>query len=118
MYRLGRNITRITMGCLADIYIKQGRYEEAESMLLQALNTLKDIPGVDEEEPISTLHHLLGNVYRKQGKLEDADREYGRVYEIIERTGTTLGTEYVSPPRLGRICIRQRQFNKAQGLLY
>ncbi len=54
---------------LGIVYMRRGRYEEAEEMLMQAVNLRSDFPSA---------RNNLANVYRMTGRYDEALREFNR----------------------------------------
>jgi len=81
---LDPDIKPFLTGNLGELYTYQGRYDEAEKLLLR---TLKDgISRWDKESPYTLVYmSRLGAVYRAQGRHKDAENLLLETLEIIKR---------------------------------
>jgi len=70
---------------------KQGRYKAAENMLGKANTAKERVPGVDDEYSVISFG-LLAQVYRAQGRYEEAET-YNR--EAAALRTQVLGTEFL-----------------------
>jgi serine/threonine protein kinase/tetratricopeptide (TPR) repeat protein len=61
-----------SVACLADVYHQQGRFSEAESLLLQTLAVSTRVRGEAHPDTLSFLAHLAG-IYRARGPYERAE---------------------------------------------
>ncbi|MEQ8957101.1 MAG: CHAT domain-containing protein [Coleofasciculus sp. C2-GNP5-27] len=65
----------------ADIYYNQGRYIDAESLLIQALDIRKHIFGQDHPDVANILNNLA-NIYYSQGRYSEAEILFLQALEI------------------------------------
>jgi len=63
-----------TAALLAEIYFKQGKFQEAEQVLTEIINE-NDL-GLDDETTLAACHYWLGKIYKQQGNTKDAVRSY------------------------------------------
>ncbi|AKE64763.1 hypothetical protein MYAER_2419 [Microcystis aeruginosa NIES-2549] len=82
----GDNYPNITenLNNLAKLYQSQGRYEEAETLFLQALELRKQLLG-DKHPDVSSSLNGLAKLYDSQGKYEEAEPLYLQALAIAEQ---------------------------------
>ena len=61
-----------TLGCIANVFYSQGRYEDALSNYEKSLAIYRRMFGKDEHALIATILHNIAQVYDSQGRYEDA----------------------------------------------
>lgn len=69
---------------LGVVYLKTGRYKEAESLLLEAINIRKETIGKNHPEYAASLHRL-GNLYMEMGMLEKSEKCFLEAKRIREK---------------------------------
>ena len=72
------------MNNLANVYLKQGKYADAERLYKRALATQEKALGSDHQDFAQSLHNLA-IVYKEQGKYADAEPLYKRSLAIREK---------------------------------
>lgn len=82
----GDNYPNITenLNNLAKLYQSQGRYEEAETLFLQALELRKQLLG-DKHPDVSSSLNGLAKLYDSQGKYEEAEPLFLQALAIAEQ---------------------------------
>ena len=73
------------------LYYNQGKLDEAEKMLLRALQGYEEALGAKHTSTLNTVNNL-GNLYSNQGKLDEAEKMYMRALQGKEEA---LGVELV-----------------------
>jgi eukaryotic-like serine/threonine-protein kinase len=71
---------------LAQCYEAQGRYGEAEPMLIRVIDALRRLNGTDDHE-VAGARRVLGLLYRNQGRIRQAEGVLAEVLRIRERIG-------------------------------
>jgi tetratricopeptide (TPR) repeat protein len=61
-----------SMNSLAILYWSQGRYDEAEPLLLETLETKKRVLGDDHPDTLDAMHSLA-ILYQRQGRFDEAE---------------------------------------------
>ena len=85
VYKLsGRDGSVITLHNLAELYRRQGKYEQAEELYQRALAIREKVLGSDHPDTATTLHNLA-YLYQDQGKYEQAEALYQRALAIYEQ---------------------------------
>ncbi len=85
---LGKNATagalQVTLLIrLSSIYSAQGRYKEAESLLLSALGQSEKSYG--SKDPISgTISLMLGNTLQEQGRYAESEAQYRKALQVLQ----------------------------------
>jgi len=101
-----------TLHNLGDLYLQQGKYAEAEALLLRAVQ----IYGLEHFEVVYPLTGLA-EVSHKQGRLAEAEQGYQRAIHIGE---LLLGSEHAYlmwPLRgLADLCRKQEKYGEAETL--
>ncbi|KAJ6109868.1 hypothetical protein N7486_002103 [Penicillium sp. IBT 16267x] len=82
--------TPTSMGNLASTYRKQGRWEEAEQLDVQVMETRKTKLGEDHPDTLTSMANLA-STYRKQGRWEKAERLF---VQGMETSKTKLGEDH------------------------
>ncbi len=72
-----------TMNNLAALYNDQGRYDEAEPLYLETLETRKRVLG-DDHPDTGISSHNLGCLYRDQGRHDESQRYFEHAQRIWE----------------------------------
>ena len=62
-------------------YMQKGKYDVAETMLLQALSLFEELDHEIYGAGVAACYNYLGDVYRKQDHLDEAMAYYGDVYK-------------------------------------
>jgi len=101
----------VSLAEAADLHLQQGRYDEAESLLNEALAIAADAFGKDDLA-VATLLNNLGVVHKYQGRFAEAVRAYRRALPIMVSVlgpeHTEVATLYHNLGRLeharGRVC--------------
>ena len=78
------------MNNLAELYRKQGKYEAAEPLYVDALAMRKKLLGEEHPDVAQSMNNLAA-LYRIQGKYEAAEPLYVDAIKILE---TVLGNEH------------------------
>ena len=92
---------------LAGLYQSQGKYEEAEPLLKQALSLSQELLGDRHPDVASSLNNLA-MLYHSQGRSETAESLYVRALQIAE---AVLGRDHLNTVtyRKNLEIIRQKQ---------
>ncbi|GCL47330.1 tetratricopeptide repeat protein [Microcystis aeruginosa] len=103
----GDNYPNITenLNNLAKLYQSQGRYEEAETLFLQALELRKQLLG-DKHPDVSSSLNGLAKLYDSQGKYEEAEPLFLQALAIAEQA---LGENHPTTVRIRENLQRLRQ---------
>ncbi|MFL5701784.1 MAG: tetratricopeptide repeat protein, partial [Ktedonobacteraceae bacterium] len=108
--------TLITFINLAKLYLEQGKYEQTEQLLQQALVTFERVlePG---HTLIAQNLNLQARLYYEQGNYERAETLWKRSYAIIEKA---LGPEHPATAErlndLAELAFAQGRYTQAQSL--
>ena len=78
------------MTALGMLYQKQGRYDDAEPLLVEALETKRQVLG-DEHVETALSMHVLACIYRDTGRHREAQTLFEEVQGILE---TRLGSHH------------------------
>lgn len=109
--------TTSPMANLANVLKEEGRYVEAEDLLLRVLNIRRE-ERVEGHIDIADIHELLGNLYQAQGM---ADRAAPYFEKSIASYQKNLGNDHqytaVSKSRLGESRLSQGRYQEASDLL-
>ena len=81
-----------SMGNLASTYRNQGRWEEAEKLEVQVMETRKTKLGADHPDTLTSMANLA-STYRNQGRWEEAEKLY---VQVMETRKTKLGADHPS----------------------
>ena len=65
-------------------YMQKGKYDVAETMLLQALSLFEELDHEIYGAGVAACYNYLGDVYRKQDHLDEAMAYYGRALAVGE----------------------------------
>ena len=102
---------------ISQIYINQGKYSEAESLLNQALNIVKSSLGPDHPN-VAVCMSNLGQVYLNQGKYSEAEPLLKQALNIVK---SSLGPDHSEMARilnnLAMVYINQGKYSEAESLL-
>ncbi|MCL1466882.1 tetratricopeptide repeat protein [Argonema galeatum] len=102
---------------LANLYYSQGRYSEAEPLLLQGLELRKRWLG-DEHPDVATSLNNLANLYYSQGRYSEAEPLLLQTLELRKRL---LGDEHpdvaTSLNNLANLYYSQERYSQAEPLL-
>ena len=74
-YGNGHPLTQITSDTLADVYMNQGRWEEAEELFVQVIETRKTKLGAGYPNKLTSIANLA-SMYRDQGWWEEAEEPF------------------------------------------
>ncbi|WP_444857567.1 CHAT domain-containing tetratricopeptide repeat protein [Sphingosinicella sp.] len=112
----GHPVTLAAVSHLAMVYEAQGRFAEAEPLLIRAAETGERVWGLDDQQTLISLNNL-GSFYQAQGRLAEAEPLHIRVIEVVERT---LGREHPDTlsalTNLGLLYLSQGRFAEAEPL--
>ena len=86
-----------SLDSLAGIYSNQGRYEEAESLYLEALEIRKRLLGQEHPYVAESMNNLAF-IYKSQGRYEEAEPLYQQALAIADRE---LGAEHPTTRTIG-----------------
>ena len=101
------------LSSLANVYRRQGRYDEAFTLLRQTLNVLEKGSGPEHPRTASALASL-GNLFAAQGKYPEAVDYTQRALHIYRKTfGENSPRLYESQSQLARWAIKQGQLEPA-----
>jgi tetratricopeptide (TPR) repeat protein/predicted Ser/Thr protein kinase len=101
------------LSSLANVYRRQGRYDEAFTLLRQTLNVLEKSSGPEHPRTASALASL-GNLFAAQGKYPEAVDYTQRALAIYRKTfGDNSPRLYESQSLLARWAIKQGQLEPA-----
>ncbi len=101
------------LSSLANVYRRQGRYDEAFTLLRQTLNVLEKTSGPEHPRTASALASL-GNLFAAQGKYPEAVEYTQRALHIYRKTfGENSPRLYESQSQLARWAIKQGQLDVA-----
>ena len=101
------------LSSLANLYRRQGRYDEAFTLLRQTLNVLEKSSGPEHPRTASALASL-GNLFAAQGKYPEAVDYTQRALAIYRKTfGENSPRLYESQTLLARWAIKQGQLDPA-----
>jgi tetratricopeptide (TPR) repeat protein len=73
-----------SLDSLADLYKKQGWYEEAETLFLQVIKLSKKLLGHEHPFVANSLHNLA-EIYENQYRYEEAGPLYLQVFELRKK---------------------------------
>lgn len=87
--------------------MQKGKYDVAETMLLQALSLFEELDHEIYGAGVAACYNYLGDVYRKQDHLDEAMAYYGRALAVGENLSfmNGLGQIYSS---MGQVPLSQR----------
>lgn len=99
-HRLGKRDTNrlIPILNLCDVYMRQGRYEHAESMARYGLGVARSVGATSDNPRVILLLHSLGSTYISQNRAHEARPLLESALAAGERA---LGRDH---PHVGRIC--------------
>ncbi|RMH09607.1 MAG: tetratricopeptide repeat protein [Nitrospirae bacterium] len=96
--------------------IEQGNYQQAESLLLTALEEAKQWG--DRDVRLATTLHQLGELYRLQGKFDKAELFFWRALPVwVASVGPYHLKMVESMTQLAQLFQDQQQYDKAEPLL-
>lgn len=97
-------------------YMQKGKYDVAETMLLQALSLFEELDHEIYGAGVAACYNYLGDVYRKQDHLDEAMAYYGRALAVGESLSfmNGLGQIYSS---MGQVHCLRGQYKEAMALL-
>src|SRR3984957_12460722 len=90
-----------TVNNLGDLYISQGKLDEAEKMCQRALLGYEKACGPDHTSTLNVVD-TFGLLYKSQGKLDEAEKMYQRALQGYEKA---LGLENVARYRPALVTI-------------
>lgn len=83
-------ITSVNMQNAALMYLEQGRFQDAEELLLQVMEKQKGIDGCENPAALANMHNLAF-AYREQNKLKEAEELF---VKVVEKQKSLLGFEH------------------------
>ncbi|KAH7126726.1 hypothetical protein B0J11DRAFT_284076 [Dendryphion nanum] len=99
---------------LGNLYMDQGKLEEAEKMYERALEGIEEALGPKHTSTLGIVNNL-GNLYKNQGKLGEAEMMYKRALEGIEEAlGPTHTSTLQTVNNLGRLYADQGKLGEAE----
>jgi CHAT domain-containing protein len=111
------DVTAEAVGALADIMIKQNRYEEAETLARYRIKILESI-GLNVDTRYNSIAHFsLGNILVSQYKYDDAIREYDFVSDSLKDNKAMYDNNYSRDPNLILTLIKTGRTNDAMKLI-
>ena len=72
-------ITALNLISLAGIYDEEGKYKDAEPLLLKAIKTLDETLGSNQ---VCHAFNQLASIYRREGRLKEAETSYKRAISV------------------------------------
>jgi Tetratricopeptide repeat len=78
------------MGNLASTYRSQGRYTEAEKLVVQVIEVRKTVLGLEHPDTLASVNNLA-SIYWNQGRWAEAEKVNVQVMEAFK---TVLGPEH------------------------
>jgi len=106
---------------LGAVLIATGQINEAEKLLIQALDILSKIPGLSENDRdirLSGLYALLGKVYLDTKRLDKAEDHLRKSIEIrIKKLPKENKDIWQSKTELGICLLKQKRYSEAEQLL-
>ena len=104
------------MSNLANIYMHQGRYNEAENMQNQCMEMQRLTLGENHPDRLNTMFHLALN-YNDQGKYDEAETLFKQVLELqTESLGANHPDTLATINNLANVCKNQGKFAEAEML--
>ncbi|KAK3368554.1 hypothetical protein B0H63DRAFT_77770 [Podospora didyma] len=101
---------------LGRIYYDEGRWEEAEGLFVQVMETSKTKLGADHPSTLTSMANLA-STYRNQGRWEEAE---GLDVQVMEMSKTKLGADHpstlTSMANLASTYKNQGRWEEAEGL--
>ncbi|THU84996.1 hypothetical protein K435DRAFT_764610 [Dendrothele bispora CBS 962.96] len=99
--------------CLAEVFLYQGRHEEAEESLNRAVELHRQAHSVlGEANDLQT----LGDVFLRRSKLDEARESVNRAVELHRQAQDILGEAY-DLQELGDVLLRHSKLDEAEELL-
>jgi tetratricopeptide (TPR) repeat protein len=99
---------------LGSLYMSEGRYEDAETLLSQVLATRTRVLGKEHPNTLNTQWNL-GDAYRQQGKPERAEPLFAAVAESRSRTlGVRNSSTAFAWYSLGEVRVDQQKYAAAE----
>jgi len=95
-------------------YLSKGKYKDASVCLKSAVSQYEDFPGLHHPRTLAAMESLA-NTYLRQGKLEEAEREYTTI--LARLTGGNLHEDInrlVTVRRLGSVLSKRKKFVEAE----
>ncbi|KAH7008703.1 hypothetical protein EDB80DRAFT_751332 [Ilyonectria destructans] len=106
--------TLYTANKLGSIYLRQGKFKEAEDMYERALEGYEKALGPDHISTLRTVNNL-GNLYQHQSKFEEAEKMYKRALEGKEKAlGPHHTLTLTTVNNLGSLYLNQDKFKEAE----
>ncbi len=106
------------MANLASIYRNQGRWDEAETLKVQVMETSKSKLGADHPSTLTSMANLA-STYRNQGRWDEAET---LEVQVMETRKTKLGADHpdtlTSMNNLASTYRNQGRLAEAETLLY
>ncbi len=110
--------TGTTLSWLGDLMAKEGRFDEAETLMKQAIESNKLTFGTQSLQTSIPMRHLAG-VYEERGKLDDAKTLLLSVIQMSlkAQSGTAVEEMTLASYALAHIHLRQRNSDLAKATL-
>lgn len=106
------------MGSLAGVHRRLGQYPEAEALMREALQILRDVAGTDENSAVTTAIYNLAAVLEGQGKYSEAEPMFRRTFELEKKIfGGHTPWVAVTTSRLGRTLTAMARYEEAEALV-
>ena len=107
-----------TMNGLALLRIKQNRFDEAETILREAIEL--EVQNLGDSHPWTLLSRFnLGEVFFDTGRYEDAEAMFSEVYDLqVEAIGESAPETVATLNALGRVSMRQNRLEEAEERLH
>lgn len=99
---------------LSTTYEGLGRYKEAEQLLRTELETRKLYSESEESEGWAQYGHHLGDIYRKQGRYDDAEAAYRKGLKAKGIRLIPVGNTVRTLNGLGHLYMAQGHYNEAE----
>lgn len=97
-------------------YMQKGRYEVAETMLLRSLSLFQELDQEIYGAGIAACYNYLGDLYRRQGRYDEAMAYYGRARSVGEGLLETNGMGQIYS-NVGQIFYLRGQYEEAMEYL-
>ncbi|KAK4233049.1 hypothetical protein C8A03DRAFT_48277 [Achaetomium macrosporum] len=113
----GHPDTLTSMGNLASTYWNQGRWEEAETLQMQVMETFETKLGADHPDTLTSMANLA-STYHTQGRSEEAEELQAKQLEMrAKKLGHRLPDTLISMMNLAYIWKDMGRHEDALGLL-
>ncbi len=115
---LKHEVTLHAMHDLALFYLRQGRYDEGQSLLAKALETSRRLKGEYRDDTLYSSMSKLGSEYFQKGRYNQAEPLFVRALEISRRVnGEEHDRTLWLMQDLSQVYVNQGQYDKADVLL-